>query len=130
MQEQIVNKIKDYIGSPEGLGKAKKSPPALGTSLVRRVLWRDGNLTEKKTTLEGYIGSGLSSVVYKGGCEGTEIVEKFTADIPPGNNKKSYAKKFMEGVFVLFRQAPFSYRTNFFAAMTNHYAHFVIEVAS
>ena len=48
MQEQIVNKIKDYIGSPEGLGKAKKSPPALGTSLVRRVLWRDGNLTEKK----------------------------------------------------------------------------------
>ena len=33
-------------------------------------------------------------MVHKGNCDGTKLVEKFTADIPPGNNKKSYAKKF------------------------------------
>lgn len=122
--------VKQYIGSPEGRGKPRKEGPLLNTPIKRKALTRDGNLQEVELTLGNRLGSGLASVVYKGTYNGETIVEKFAGDLPVETRPKTLAKKLLEGLYFFFRQALPPYRTNFYAAMTNHYASLVIEEAS
>lgn len=122
--------VKYYIGSPEGLGKAGREGPVLNTPIRRKALTRDGNLREIEVILKSRLGSGLSCVVYKGIYNEKEMVEKFSGDLPVETKVKSFAKKIMEWIYFLFRQASPPYRTNFYAAMTNHYASLIIEDAS
>jgi hypothetical protein len=128
--ENFSHKIQEYIGSPLGLGKASKIPPDLNIPIKRQVLTRKGELQEREIILTNRLGSGLGSVVYKGICNGKQIVEKFTGDIFIEDAGKRVGKKSMEYLFALFRQTLPSYRTNFYAAMTNHYMSLVIEHAS
>ena len=121
---------RSYMGSPEGLGKASGKGPDIANPIHHRALTRDSKLEEKTVRLEGRIGSGLGSIVYKGTCDGKPIVEKFTGDIPGEGRLNRFARRLMLGMFLLFRQALPSYRTNYYAAMTNHYANLVIEDAS
>ena len=121
--------VKEHIGSSEGLGKAQRAEPSLHTSIRRKVLTRHGDLTDQEVVLTGRVGSGLGSIVYKGIAGGKEVAEKFFADLPLESTSKRLAKKAMEGVSFLFKQAPASYRTNFYAAMTAHYTSLIIERA-
>lgn len=120
--------IKEYIGSPEGMGRGWRKAPLPGI-INRKVLDCDGQLVEKHIEFGSYLGSGLGSTVYKSTCNGRAIVEKFTADIPSVGSRKSAGKILMEAVFVFFRQTLPSYRTNFYAAMSNHYASLIIADA-
>ncbi|UCC95705.1 MAG: hypothetical protein JSW40_02880, partial [Candidatus Omnitrophota bacterium] len=129
-KQTLAGKTRQYIGSPAGQGKAKKTPPILDIPIRRQVLTRYGDLTEKEIVLTRRLGSGLGSVVYKGRCNGKEVVEKFTASLPLESRIKGLSKKIMEAVSFLFRQASASYRTNFYAAMANHYASLIIADAS
>ena len=127
--ENFSQKIRRHIGSPEGLGKAKKEVPS-HTKIIRKVLTRDGSLEEKEISNLVCLASGLASIAYKGNVNGKEIVEKLCGDLPPCVGKKSKGKTLMEGAFLFFRQSLPSFRTNFYAAMSNHYASLIIEEAS
>jgi len=122
--------VKEHIGSSEGLGEARLTEPMLNISIFRKVLTRDGDLADQEVALSERVGSGLGSVVYKGIAGEREVAEKFFADLPLKSKSKRIGKKVMEGVSFVFKQAPPSYRTNFYAAMTAHYMSLIIERAS
>lgn len=124
-QELFALESRTFIGSPQGLGKAKKIAPPLHTPIKRKVLTAEDVLTEIEVTLEKKIGSGLGGVVYKGLYQQKEIAEKFSAELPL-EGSKGFAKKFMETQFLMYRQTLPSYRTNFYAAMANHYVSLLI----
>ena len=126
----FADKIRKYIGSPEGMGKCKCMSPVVGSSIRRHVITAQGDLRVIEVVLERVVGAGLSSIVYKGFYEGKEVVEKFTGNIKINEITKAVGKKFMELVFALFRQSSVSYRNNFYAAMSSHYASLIIESAS
>lgn len=121
--------IKDHIGSPEGMGRGLRKEPAPGR-ISRKILNRDGELVERHIELGPYLGSGLGSTVYRSTYNGKATVEKFTADILPVRSRKRVGKLLMEAVFLFFRQTLPSYRTNFYAAMSNHYASLIIADAT
>jgi hypothetical protein len=123
--QTISSRIFNHIGSPQGLGKARNASPNLNIPIKRKALTANGELKEQEIILTKKIGSGLGGIVYKGIYEEKAIVEKFSADLPL-EGSKSFAKKFMELQFLIYRQSLPSYRTNFYAAMVNHYASLII----